>query len=73
MPPLDKKLGTRKLLRICFAAWPWFFVLPPLANFFSRRNHWLAAYALMGVGTVFGSGVSIAFSTSYLPYLGLHY
>jgi hypothetical protein len=64
MPPLDKKLGTRRLLRTCFVVWPWLFVLPPLSNVFAQRGQWLLAYGMIGVGTIFGSGVSIAFSTS---------
>jgi hypothetical protein len=66
MPPLDKKLGTRRLLRICFLAWPWFFVTPVLSNIMAKRGNWTGAYALMCGTTMFGSGVSIAFTSVQL-------
>jgi hypothetical protein len=66
MPPLDKKLGTKRLLRICFVAWPWFFVSPVLSNIMAKRDNWIGTYSLIGIATVFGSGVSIAFTSVQL-------
>jgi hypothetical protein len=62
MPPLDRRLGTRRLLRICHAVWPLGFLAPIGANLLARAGATGAEYALLAVLMTIGSGVAIAFS-----------
>jgi hypothetical protein len=62
MPPLDRRLGTRRLLRICFALWPPGFLMPIGASLLAKHRQFGAMIALMGFLMTIGSGVSIAFS-----------
>ena len=62
MPPLDRRFGTRRLLRMCFACWPWLFAGPVLASLAARRDAMWLAWLILVAGSVFGAGVSMAFS-----------
>jgi hypothetical protein len=63
MPPLDRRLGTRTLLRCCFAIWPIGFLMPIGANQLARHGNLNAMYALMAFLMTLGAGVAMAFST----------
>lgn len=62
MPILDKRMGTQKLTRACFAVWPAFLAAPILANQVARRGWWDAVYAVMAMTQFTGAGISMVFS-----------
>jgi hypothetical protein len=66
MPPLDRRLSTRTLLRMCYALWPLGFLMPIGASQLAIHGKKAAEYTLMAFLMLIGSGVSIAFSTSSL-------
>lgn len=60
-PPLQKRLGTGNVLRLCAVAWPFAFASLPLANELLRSDFKVAFWIVLSTGTVVGSGVSMAF------------
>jgi hypothetical protein len=67
-PPLQHRIGTGGVLRLCLIAWPIFFVSAPLCNVFLRHNWTVAFWIVAPVCQIAGSGVAMAFSES-LPKL----
>jgi hypothetical protein len=63
-PPLQHRIGTGGVLRLCLIAWPIFFVSAPLCNVFLRHNWTVAFWTVAPVCQVAGSGVAMAFSES---------
>jgi len=63
-PPLQHRIGTGSVLRICAAVWPWLFAFWPICNILLLRHFEPAFYALAFGGNFIGSGVSMAFSKS---------
>ena len=59
------------MLRACAIAWPIMFAILPLANFFLRRGWNTAFWVVAPVGTIGGSGVSMAFSECFSVFLVL--
>ncbi|SMR64379.1 unnamed protein product [Zymoseptoria tritici ST99CH_3D1] len=61
-PPLQRTLGTGKVLRICAGIWPFMMAVYPLLNEFARRG-WFTAMWTVGAGNIIlGSGVAMAFA-----------
>jgi hypothetical protein len=61
-PPLQHRVGTGGILRICAVAWPIFFFANPFGNIFLRNGWNVAFWAIVPAGNAFGAGVSMAFS-----------
>lgn len=61
-PPLQHRIGTGGVLRLCYAIWPAFFLMYPVCNLLIRRGWTAAFWTVAPVGLVVGSGVSMAFS-----------
>ncbi|GAB7348317.1 hypothetical protein MBLNU459_g6295t2 [Dothideomycetes sp. NU459] len=61
-PPLHRRWGTAKLLRIAFYVWPILFVFSPVANLFLKHGWTAGFYTLVPVAIVIGSGVAMAFT-----------
>lgn len=66
MPPLDRAFGTRRLMRFCYLAWPWIFVMPVLANRVALTGSRAGVWAIMGGSVSIGAGIAIAFSASLI-------
>lgn len=62
-PPLQHRIGTGGVLRVCAVAWPFFLAAHSLANALLRNNLKAAFWTLFPVATVIGSGVAMSFST----------
>jgi MFS-type transporter involved in bile tolerance (Atg22 family) len=63
-PPLQRKLGTNNLLRICIAAWPTLFGSFPIMNEF-LRNGWNHAYWIAAALSItIGGGAAMSSSES---------
>jgi len=63
-PPLQRRIGTGRVLRLCGAWWPVFILSMILGNFFLKEG-WKAAFWAISIPMqVGGSGVSMAFSKS---------
>jgi hypothetical protein len=66
-PPLQRRIGTGRVLRLCGAWWPFFIMSMSLGNLFLKED-WKAAFWAVSIPTqVGGSGVSMAFSKSTNP------
>jgi hypothetical protein len=63
-PPLHKRMGTGGVLRLCAAAWPFFFAANPICNIFLRHGLVVPFWIVGPVSIVIGSGVAMAFSKS---------
>lgn len=61
-PPLQRRLGTGSLLRLCAAGWPFFMAAFPLENELLRHGLNTAFWIILPIGLVIGSGVSMAFA-----------
>lgn len=62
-PPLQHRIGTGGVFRLCAAAWPLFFATAPICNLLLRHHRNVAFWTLGSIDTVLGSGVAMAFST----------
>ncbi|TID20758.1 putative peptide/nitrate transporter [Venturia nashicola] len=61
-PPLQRRIGTSSVLRLCGVWWPIFFMAMPLGNFLLKKE-WIAAFWAVSIPfQVGGSGVSMAFT-----------
>jgi hypothetical protein len=61
-PPLQRRIGTAKVLRLCGAWWPVFILSLSLGNILLKA-HWKATFWAISIPfQVLGSGVSMAFS-----------
>jgi hypothetical protein len=60
--PLQRRINTGGILRLCAAAWPFFFALHPLCHFLRRWDLPALFWAVGPVGLAVGSGVAMAFS-----------
>ena len=61
-PPLQKKLGTKGVLRACSIVWPFTFVVNPICNMLLRNDWKVAFWTIAPTSLVLGSSVSMAFS-----------
>ncbi|KZO91658.1 MFS general substrate transporter [Calocera viscosa TUFC12733] len=61
-PPLQRRLGTGNLLRICAWAWPVAFCFFPLLNALLRNGQTTAFWIIVPISVVGASGVSMAFT-----------
>jgi hypothetical protein len=61
-PPLQRRINTGGVLRLCAAVWPIFFAIHPICHFFRLYDLPAAFWAVGPVGLVIGSGVAMAFS-----------
>jgi hypothetical protein len=64
-PPLHSRIGTGNIIRLCALAWPAFFIVSPICNVLLRYNHPILFWIVAPVSLAVGSGVSMAFSTSF--------
>ncbi|KAF2710672.1 MFS general substrate transporter [Pleomassaria siparia CBS 279.74] len=60
-PPLHRRFGTGFVLRICAAAWPFFFLVLPVGNLLLRYDLRIFFWILSLTVLVVGSGVAMAF------------
>lgn len=60
--PLQRRIGTSKVLQLCGAWWPVFIMSMPLGNVFLSRGWKAAFWAIELPFQAGGSGVSMAFS-----------
>ncbi|KAE9985138.1 hypothetical protein EG327_004806 [Venturia inaequalis] len=61
-PPLQRRIGTANVLRLCGVWWPAFIMTMPLGNFLLKKE-WIAAFWAISIPfQVGGSGVSMAFT-----------
>ncbi|KAF2183942.1 MFS general substrate transporter [Zopfia rhizophila CBS 207.26] len=65
-PSLQHRIGTGGVLRLCAAAWPFFFAALPICNVLLRHNLRIAFWILGPVNAVVGSGVAMAFTANQL-------
>ncbi|KAF2841362.1 MFS general substrate transporter [Patellaria atrata CBS 101060] len=65
-PPLQHRLGTGGVLRLCAAAWPLFFLAAPLGSVLLRHRLDVAAWCVVLPALAVGSGVSMAFTAVQL-------
>ncbi|KAF2262927.1 MFS general substrate transporter [Lojkania enalia] len=65
-PPLHRRIGTGGVLRLCAAAWPFFFAVNPLANILLRYNLKVPFWIVGPAGAAIGSGVAMAFTANQL-------
>lgn len=65
-PPLQRRLGSGNLFRVCAVVWPLFMAAYPVANELARRDHWTALYVLLVPMLIGGSGVAMAFSKQHI-------
>ena len=61
-PPLQRRLGTGPLLRLCAVVWPFLMASFPLENELLRHGFNTAFWIILPIGLVIGSGVSMAFA-----------
>jgi hypothetical protein len=65
--PMHRRFGTIGLMRICAIGWPVGFTIMPIALVLVRRRGDEASFWTLGIlAQMFSSGVSMAFSTSFL-------
>lgn len=72
-PPLQKKLGTAKLMRYCVAMWPLFMAAYPVFNEMLRHGLATLFWVVAPVTLVVASGVSMSFGRSPSPRLIPHW
>lgn len=63
-PPLQKKLGTARLMRWCVLAWPVFMALYPVFNEMLRHGLTTLFWVTAPLSLVLASGVSMSFGLS---------
>ncbi|TVY87934.1 Efflux pump [Lachnellula willkommii] len=61
-PPLQHKIGTGGVLRLCLYAWPIFFISAPVCNAFLRNGWTTAFWVVAPIVQIGGSGVAMAFT-----------
>lgn len=61
-PPAQHRWGTGGVLRFCGIIWPISFVLSPLGNWFLRQGWKAAFWVVVLLGSILGSGASMAFT-----------
>lgn len=61
-PPLQKRIGTNGVIRLCARAYPFFFAGLPLGNILLRKNFVTAFWIIAPAYNVLGSGVSMCFT-----------
>ena len=60
-PPLQRRINTGGVLKVCAIAWPFFFTAWPLGNWLLRRHLNAVFWTVAPIVTVVGSGVAMAF------------
>jgi hypothetical protein len=65
-PPLQRRIGTSGVIKVCAMAWPFFFAANPICNLFLRRGATAAFWAVAPAANVLGSGVAMAFTATQL-------
>jgi hypothetical protein len=63
-PPLQRRIGTARVLRWCGIWWPVFILGMPLGNLFLKKGWYKAFWPISIILQICGSGVSMAFSKS---------
>lgn len=68
-PPLQKRVGSRRVLLWCAILWPFFMAAYPILNEFLRAGWQTAFWIVTPIMLVLGSGVSMAFGAynTFLP------
>ena len=61
-PPLQHRIGTGGVLRFCSRAYPFFFLLNPLCNWWLREGWRVLFWAVGPVMMVIGSGIAMNYS-----------
>lgn len=61
-PPLQHRIGTIGVMKLCAYMWPFFFLANPLCNLFLRHGLTTLFWTVGPVSCVIGSGVAMAFS-----------
>ncbi|KZL80035.1 major facilitator superfamily transporter [Colletotrichum incanum] len=66
-PPLQRRIGTNDVMRICSYAYPWFFLVCPLGNFILKAgannpNLITFFWVFAPISLAIGSGVSMSFT-----------
>jgi len=62
-PPLQRRLGTGNLLRVCAVIWPLMMASFPISNELLRHDHKTAFWAFFPPSLILGSGISMAYGT----------
>ncbi|KAL9526613.1 Efflux pump [Sphaerulina musiva] len=65
-PPLQKRVGSRRVLLWCAILWPFFMAAYPILNEFLRAGWHTAFWIVTPIMLVLGSGVSMAFAAVQL-------
>ncbi|KAF2203009.1 MFS general substrate transporter [Delitschia confertaspora ATCC 74209] len=65
-PPLQLRIGTGGVLRLCAIAWPIFFAAWPLGNLLLRHNMKVAFWIVTPFEVIMGSGVAMAYTSIQL-------
>ena len=63
-PPLQRKLGTARLMRWCVVVWPVFMAAYPVLNEMLRHDLDTLFWIVAPISLVLASGVSMSFGTS---------
>jgi hypothetical protein len=63
-PPLQHRIGTGGVLRLCAVAWPFFFAMHSVSHFLRSYELKALFWTLAPLNVVLGSGVAMAFSRS---------
>ncbi|ORY10531.1 major facilitator superfamily domain-containing protein [Clohesyomyces aquaticus] len=65
-PPLQERIGTGGVLRLCATVWPFFFLTSPVCNFLLRHDLNAAFWSIGPLASAVGSGVAMAFTATQL-------
>ncbi|CAN8099184.1 unnamed protein product [Discula destructiva] len=65
-PPLQRRIGTNGVIRVCALAYPFFFMLMPFGNVLLRNNAVTAFWILAPTFMAIGCGVSMCFTAIQL-------
>jgi hypothetical protein len=63
-PSLQRKIGTKGVLRLCSAGWPVLFVTFPLLNELLRRDWIPVFWASIIIPIIVGGGIAMSFGKS---------
>ncbi|KAJ3046788.1 hypothetical protein HK097_000515 [Rhizophlyctis rosea] len=61
-PPLQHRIGTKGIMRLCASAYPFFFIFPPLLNLLLRNGEDLFFWVVFPPLLCVGLGVSMSFT-----------
>jgi hypothetical protein len=63
-PPIQARIGTGNLMRLCAVAWLPFFAVYSICNLFLRKGFTVAFWAVAPTFLVIFSGISMSYSAS---------